>query len=165
MSEELTNQNNIRKTNSKQNMKTHIISMLKGVIIDEDQASKEYEMDDELKDTIFLHDDDSDGEKEDLDSEEEETNTNTADMTYTTYYPNQNLKAQTMKTPNPFFINNSRIVELGPEPTFQHKKFPTQAFNQSYFQNLNRSFGNMFPSKNAPIEPKKKNVPNVFFIN
>lgn len=165
MSEELTNQNNIRKTNSKQNMKTHIISMLKGVIIDEDQALKEYEMDDELKDTIFLHDDDSDGEKEDLDSEEEETNTNTADMTYTTYYPNQNLKAQTMKTPNPFFINNSRIVELGPEPTFQHKKFPTQAFNQSYFQNLNRSFGNMFPSKNAPIEPKKKNVPNVFFIN
>ena len=79
MSEELTNQNNIRKTNSKQNMKTHIISMLKGVIIDEDQALKEYEMDDELKDTIFLHDDDSDGEKEDLDSEEEETNTNTAD--------------------------------------------------------------------------------------
>lgn len=165
MSEELARQNNIRKGNSKQNMKTHIISMLKGVIIDEDQASKEYEMDDELKDTIFLHDDDSDGEKEDLDSDEEETNTNTADMTYTTYYPNQNEKAQTMKAQNPFFINNNRIVELGPEPTFQHKKFPTQAFNQTYLQNLNNSFGNMLPSKNAPIESKQKNIPNVFFIN
>ena len=112
MSEELLKKIKQRKTTTKQSMKSQILSMLEGVIIDDDQNAQEFQAEDEeLKDTIFLNEDsaeeDEDNNEDPLFKDEEETNTNTTDVTQTTFIPTQNEKAQTMKAPTPFFFKST----------------------------------------------------------
>ena len=166
MSEELLKKIKQRKTTTKQNMKSQILSMLEGVI-DEDQNQFQPE-DEELKDTIFFNEDseeeDEDNNEDLLFKDEEETNTNTTDVTQTTFIPSQNEKAQTMKAPTPFFCKNNMQDILTRQQMFPQKKFQTQEYNPNVFSNfnLNSSFNQGFKK---PQQMKKKPTPSIFFIN
>ena len=169
MSEELLKKIKQRKTTTKQSMKSQILSMLEGVIIDDDQNAQEFQAEDEeLKDTIFFNEDseeeDEDNNEDPLFKDEEETNTNTTDVTQTTFIPTQNEKAQTMKAPTPFFFKNNQQDILTRQQMFPQKKFQTQEYNPNAFSNfnLNSSFNQGFKK---PAQMKKKPTPSIFFIN
>lgn len=169
MSEELLKKIKQRKTTTKHNMKSQILSMLEEVIIDDDQNAKDFQVEDEeLKDTIFFNEDseeeDEDNNEELLFKDEEETNTNTTDVTQTTFIPSQNEKAQTMKAQIPFFCKNNQQDILNRQQMFPQKRFQTQEYNPNAFSNFNlhSSFNQGFKK---PTVMKKKPTPSIFFIN